>query len=138
MRADRNILFLTKIPPTVLGCGAYRIHAAAGKLGRPQVSCQENFMEIKMLSIKAPGAQHIRAYPSFSQLPRTSDMNDSSIKVQDVIHLDKVDFEHENGYAGDRIADEKKLLKKIDLRMMPMMMLICMYVLLSGFHISPD
>ncbi|KAH0032978.1 MFS general substrate transporter, partial [Aureobasidium melanogenum] len=54
-------------------------------------------------------------------------MNDSSIKVQDVIHLDKVDFEHENGYAGDRIADEKKLLKKIDLRMMPMMMLI--YVL---------
>lgn len=65
-------------------------------------------------------------------------MNDSSIKVQDVIHLDKVDFEHENGYAGDRIADEQKLLKKIDLRMMPMMMLICMYVLLSGFHISPD
>ncbi|KAG9519402.1 MFS general substrate transporter, partial [Aureobasidium melanogenum] len=54
-------------------------------------------------------------------------MNDSSIKVQDIIHLDKVDFEHENGYAGDRIADEKKLLKKIDLRMIPMMMLI--YVL---------
>ncbi|KAG9957844.1 MFS general substrate transporter, partial [Aureobasidium melanogenum] len=54
-------------------------------------------------------------------------MNESSIKVQDVIHLDKIDEEHETGYAGDRIADETKLLKKIDLRMMPMMMLI--YVL---------
>lgn len=52
-------------------------------------------------------------------------MSESSIKVQDVIHLDKIDDEHEIAITGDRIVMEKKLLRKIDLRMMPMMMLIC-------------
>ncbi|KAH0334546.1 MFS general substrate transporter, partial [Aureobasidium melanogenum] len=54
-------------------------------------------------------------------------MTEFNIKVQDVIHLDKIDDEHEIAIAGDRIVVEKKLLRKIDLRMMPMMMLI--YVL---------
>lgn len=59
-------------------------------------------------------------------------MTESNIKVQDVIHLDKIEDKHEIAIAGDRIVVEKKLLRKIDLRMMPMMMLICTYSLLYG------
>lgn len=53
-------------------------------------------------------------------------MVENSIKVQDVIHLDKIDDEIDNAFIGDRIAKERELLKKIDLRTMPRMMLICM------------
>ncbi|KAK6000878.1 hypothetical protein QM012_002961 [Aureobasidium pullulans] len=54
-------------------------------------------------------------------------MDENDIKGQEVFRLDKIDDEDENAYIGDRVADEKVLLRKIDLRMMPMMMLI--YVL---------
>jgi hypothetical protein len=52
-------------------------------------------------------------------------MIDTNAKLQDVVHLDKIDDEIDTTFAGDRITQEKKLLRKIDMRMMPMMMLIC-------------
>ncbi|KAI4851198.1 MFS transporter [Aureobasidium sp. EXF-8845] len=54
-------------------------------------------------------------------------MIDTNAKLQDVVHLDDIDDEIDTTLAVDRIAQEKKLLRKIDMRMMPMMMLI--YVL---------
>lgn len=61
-------------------------------------------------------------------------MAKNSMKVQDVIHLDKIDDDIENTFVGDRIAEEKKLLKKLDMRMMPMMMLICMYAFPTVYY----
>ena len=52
-------------------------------------------------------------------------MANTNAKLQDVVYLDTIDDEAGNTVAGDRIAQEKKLLRKIDMRMMPMMMLIC-------------
>lgn len=52
-------------------------------------------------------------------------MADTNAKLQDVVYLDTIDDEAGTVFAGDRIAQEKKLLRKIDMRMMPMMMLIC-------------
>jgi hypothetical protein len=54
-----------------------------------------------------------------------ADMVDTSAKLQDVVYLDTIDDEIGTTFASDRIAQEKKLLRKIDIRMMPMMMLIC-------------
>jgi alpha-glucuronidase len=56
-----------------------------------------------------------------------TDMIDTNAKLQDVVHLDNIDDEIDTTFAGDRIAQEKKLLRKIDMRMMPMMMLICTF-----------
>jgi hypothetical protein len=53
-------------------------------------------------------------------------MVDTKTKLQDVVHLDTISDEIDTTFAGDRIAQEKKLVRKIDTRMMPMMMLICM------------
>lgn len=53
-------------------------------------------------------------------------MADANAKLQNVVYLDTIDDEIGTTFAGDRIAQEKKLLRKIDTRMMPMMMLICM------------
>ncbi|KAI4726124.1 hypothetical protein E4T49_06117 [Aureobasidium sp. EXF-10728] len=53
-------------------------------------------------------------------------MTNPNTKLQDVVHLDNIDDINDTS-VGERIAEEKKLLKKIDMRMMPMMMLI--YVL---------
>jgi hypothetical protein len=52
-------------------------------------------------------------------------MIDTNAKLRDVIHLDTIDDEIDTTFAGDRVAREKKLLRKIDARMIPMMMLIC-------------
>jgi hypothetical protein len=52
-------------------------------------------------------------------------MIDTNTKLQDVVHLDTLSDEIDATFAGDRIAQEKKLVRKIDMRMMPMMMLIC-------------
>ena len=52
-------------------------------------------------------------------------MVDTNAKLQDVVYLDTIDDEIGTAFASDRIAQEKKLLRKIDIRMMPMMMLIC-------------
>lgn len=53
-------------------------------------------------------------------------MADANAKLQNVVYLDTIDDEIGTTFAGDRIAQEKELLRKIDTRMMPMMMLICM------------
>ena len=78
------------------------------------------------LPIKAPDLLDISVRStSISSLLSNTNMIDSNIKLQDVVHLDKIDDETGITFVGDRIAQEKKLLRKIDMRMMPMMMLIC-------------
>jgi hypothetical protein len=80
------------------------------------------FQRLALLSIRATDLLNIFVH---SILTWPTDMIDANTKLQDVIHLDTISDEIDSTFAGDRIAQEKKLVRKIDTRMMPMMMLIC-------------
>jgi len=97
-----------------------------GDYGDPTSSSKVLLPEFGMLPIKALDLLNISVH-LISTLPllTNADMADTNAKLQDVVYLDTLDDETGTTFAGDRIALEKKLLRKIDTRMMPIMMLIC-------------
>jgi hypothetical protein len=66
-----------------------------------------------MLSIKSLGL------PTYLGIlwssPSYTDTIDINVKLHDVVHLDNIDDEIDTTFAGDRIAQEKKLLRKVDM-----------------------